>query len=257
MSLSPTERFSRRAPYYHPSRPRYPRALVDLLATEIGLRPTSLIADIGAGTGISAEPFLDYGCTVYAVEPNAAMRAIAQAEYGARPNLHLLDTAAESTGLPDHQMDLVMFGQAFHWFDHFAARIEFDRIRKNDGHICLFWNTRQEKGDDGGFLAWYNALVARYDQDGGENRMRGTGTDESQQLTTFFGAAGFHARELPNTQAMDWEGFRARLLSASYLPLPDDPGYEPMMTEAQSLFNQYQVDGKVSLHYVTEVYWNR
>jgi SAM-dependent methyltransferase len=254
MTLNPTERFSRRAPYYHQSRPRYPRALVDLLATEAGLTPQSIIADIGAGTGISAEPFLDYGCTVYAVEPNAAMRAIAQVEYGTQPNLRLLDASAETTTLPDQHCDWVIAGQAFHWFDHARARAEFDRIRKPGGRICLFWNTRVESADDA-FLVGYNALVTRFDQDGGEKLVKGTSTDEGQELTTFFGPGGFHTHHLPNAQQLDWAHLSARLLSASYLPLPGDAAYEPMMTEARALFDQHQADGQVILHYVTEVYW--
>jgi SAM-dependent methyltransferase len=257
MSLNPTERFSRRAPYYHQSRPRYPRALVDLLAAEIALTPGSIIADVGAGTGISSEPFLDYGCTVYAVEPNAAMLAIAQAAYGGRPNLHLIAASAEATTLPAHSVDLVTAGQAFHWFDHAAARLEFDRIRKPGGRICLFWNTRKDNAGDGGFLAGYNALVARYDIDGGEQLVKGTAANEAQQLTAFFGPVGYEQRALPNAQPLDWDHFQARLLSASYLPLPGDPGYDPMMAEAHTLFEAHQREGRVTLHYVTEVYWSR
>jgi ubiquinone/menaquinone biosynthesis C-methylase UbiE len=44
-------RFSSRAPFYHQNRPRYPGAVIDLLARKIGLTPDSLVADIGAGTG--------------------------------------------------------------------------------------------------------------------------------------------------------------------------------------------------------------
>ncbi len=258
MSMDSTERFSRRAPYYHPSRPRYPRAMLDLLAAEIGLTPDRIIADIGAGTGISSELFLDYGCTVYALEPNPAMRAVAQTEYGTRPNFHLSDGTAEATGLSDRSVDVVIAGQAFHWFKHAAARAEFDRICKSGGHICLFWNTRRNPVSEGdGFLKAYNALVGRYDLDGSERLVQTTSTGEGQQLADFFGVMGFHTREISNQQMLGWEQFMARLMSASYLPLPGDTTYEPMIADARALFTKHQADGRVMLPYVTEVYWNR
>lgn len=174
----------------------------------------------------------------------------------ARPNFHLSAGTAESTGLPDQSVDVVTAGQAFHWFQHAQARAEFDRICKSGGHICLFWNTRRNPVNEGdGFLKGYNALVARYDQDGSERLVQTTSTGEGQQLADFFGAAGFHTREIPNPQMLDWEQFMARLMSASYLPLPGDVTYEPMMAEARALFAEYQADGRVLLPYVTEVYW--
>src|SRR5690606_35289771 len=78
-SEDPRTRFSGRAGDYARWRPRYPAGLIPRLREAIGLRSEHIIADIGAGTGISAEPFLENGNTVYAVEPNAEMRRAAKA----------------------------------------------------------------------------------------------------------------------------------------------------------------------------------
>ena len=49
------ERFSSRVDAYREFRPRYPAAVIDLLRRECGLTPASVLADIGAGTGMLAE----------------------------------------------------------------------------------------------------------------------------------------------------------------------------------------------------------
>src|SRR5690554_292518 len=46
------ERFSDRVDDYVRYRPGYPAAVLDLLEQECGLAPGSVVADVGAGTGI-------------------------------------------------------------------------------------------------------------------------------------------------------------------------------------------------------------
>ena len=76
--LESTERFSDRVADYVRFRPDYPVAMLQWLQSEFGVTPQWLVADIGAGTGISSKLFLDGGYPVIAVEPNAPMRAAAE-----------------------------------------------------------------------------------------------------------------------------------------------------------------------------------
>src|SRR4051794_24338364 len=69
------ERFSNRVDAYVRHRPGYPDDVVRFLE-EVGVAaPGITVADIGSGTGISAQLFLRNGYNVIGVEPNAAMRA--------------------------------------------------------------------------------------------------------------------------------------------------------------------------------------
>ena len=52
-SVDPTTRFSDRVADYVRYRPTYPDALLIALQREVGLSSTSVVADIGSGTGIS------------------------------------------------------------------------------------------------------------------------------------------------------------------------------------------------------------
>lgn len=56
--------------------------MLDTFARECGLQRGDIVADVGSGTGISKGPLLGRGFEVYAVEPNDAMLAAAEEEYG-------------------------------------------------------------------------------------------------------------------------------------------------------------------------------
>ena len=57
----PTERFSSRVANYVRYRPSYPPAAIDLLQTRCGLGATTVVADVGSGTGILARLLLARG----------------------------------------------------------------------------------------------------------------------------------------------------------------------------------------------------
>src|SRR4051794_24616682 len=120
--MNPTTRFSDRVEHYVRSRPDYPRAFYDFLHTDLAVAPSSTIADIGSGTGISACPLLEAGHAVHAIEPNAPMRQAAERLPASSPDSHSPDATAESTTLPDASVDLILAAQAFHWFDRRKAR---------------------------------------------------------------------------------------------------------------------------------------
>ena len=95
----PKARFSDRVEDYIKYRPRYQREVVEALKTACGLLPEHVIADVGCGTGLSAEPFLQSGNRVMGIEPNPEMRAAGEQCLAAYPNFEMRDGAAEGTGL--------------------------------------------------------------------------------------------------------------------------------------------------------------
>ncbi|MGH7792567.1 MAG: class I SAM-dependent methyltransferase, partial [Thermodesulfobacteriota bacterium] len=92
---TPTKRFSTRARYYNKYRPGYPKEIIDLLRSECGLAPSSIIADVGSGTGILSKMFLKRGNVVYSVEPNKEMREVAEGLLSEYSNLRSIDGSAE------------------------------------------------------------------------------------------------------------------------------------------------------------------
>ena len=243
METDPTRRFAARSDIYARYRPSYPREVTDLLARECGLGAHSRSADIGCGTGLLAELFLESGCEVCGVEPNAEMRETGAQFLARYPRFHSVDGRAEATTLPAGSVDFVTAGQAFHWFDPVLARAEFRRILAPAGRIVLVWNERA-RGD--GFQADYDAIVRRCAPE--TNRIR------TADIDTVFGGSNWRLVTLENRQVLDLEGLQGRLSSSSYAPLPGAPGHDEMMEALSDLFARYQENGRVTLLYDTFVY---
>ncbi len=106
----PTGRFSDRVDDDVRFRPGYPPRVVDYLRGKGWLALGSVVADIGAGTGISSMLFLDAGFRVEAVEPNAPMRAAAVGRLGHHREFHPVDGRAEATTLADSSIDVDVEG---------------------------------------------------------------------------------------------------------------------------------------------------
>jgi len=251
--LHPHRRFSRRAANYARYRPSYPEELLAILAAEIGLSPNAAIADVGSGTGIFTRLLLDYGCTVYAVEPNAEMRAAAEASLGGNARFHSVAGDAAGTTLPAASVDVVTAAQAFHWFDALAARQEFLRILRSAGAVVLVYNSWRHSHDP--LAVAYDALVNRFDpeQETGEAAPRAG--DET--VAAFYGSGGFGQRAIPNPHWYNWDAFQGRALSSSYAPLADHPNHEPFLAALRAFFDAYAEQGRIRFPYITRLYWGR
>jgi len=94
-----TQKFSGKADVYQQARPNYAQALLDFIAQTWGIGEGSLVADVGSGTGIFTRQLLGLGAKVFAVEPNADMRAKAEELLGENPNFVSVVGTAEQTTL--------------------------------------------------------------------------------------------------------------------------------------------------------------
>ena len=256
MEWEPTKRFTNRVQYYAQYRPGYPDTLVELLKQEVPLSPTMVIADIGSGTGLLSIPFLRYGCTVYGVEPNAAMREAGERLLRQYAAFSSVDGAAEATTLPDQCVQLITAGQAYHWFDVERARTEFLRILQPDGYVILAWNFRRT--DTTPFMRAYDALPEEW-RNLPVHRPQATPSEDvaAKPSHPLFGDVEPQVRLLEHRQEFDWEGFRGRVLSESSTPLPGDPRHAPMMAALRQLFDAHQEQGKVIFYYDTLVRYGR
>ncbi len=246
-AVSSTERFSNRVENYIRYRPGYPPEVLSFLTGELHLKPSWMIADVGSGTGILSEIFLRNGNIVFGVEPNNEMRIAAEKLLRRYSNFKSINGTAEATTLPLHSVDLVMAGQAFHWFDQEKTKKEFRRIGKPGGSSVLVWNTRRT--DTSPFLKAYEELLLRYSSDYEQIDHRHV---NETVLSNFFTT---HVRKVFfNSQRFDFEGLKGRLLSSSYVPLNDDERFEPMIAELRNIFDRTQQNGTITFEYDTEVY---
>ena len=249
--LSSTERFTSRVESYAKYRPGYPAEIIELLRSECGLTPSALVADVGSGTGILSELLLKNGNKVVGVEPNEAMRVAAENLLRGYSQFQSVNGSAEATTLPQSSVNLITAGQAFHWFDAKAARDEFVRILKPEGFVALIWNDRRLSSTK--FLRFYEALLREY----GTDYAKVQEFDPREQIAAFFAPQEFKYKEFPNSQEFDFEGFKGRVLSASYTPEPGNPQFEPMLKALQALFDSCEENGSVAVEYDTRVFYGR
>lgn len=247
-----TTRFSTRVADYVRYRPTYPRAVVDHLRGAIGLRPGHVVADVGSGTGISAELFLTAGHVVHGVEPNADMRAAAEHLLAGYRGFRSVAAPAERMTLPDASVDLIVCAQAFHWFDHTACRKEFARVLRPVplGHVLLMWNDRRRAASP--FAEGYERLLYAHAIDYDSVRHSRL---PHESIAGFFAPHRVRTAAFPNTQSFDFDSLRGRLLSSSYAPLPGHPSHGPMLEALQALFDRHQQGGRVTFEYDTRLYY--
>ena len=241
--LSTVERFSERASDYVKYRPSYPAGAIQVILAGLGPPDRLVIADVGAGTGISARLLGDRGVRVLAVEPGEAMRRAA----APHPNVSWVVGMAEATGLSAESVDAVLCAQSFHWFEAPKTLIEFARILKPAGRLAIMWNRRSAS----------DALTGGYRQAildvGGEvtaekmpfdpEVVPRSGLFSPVERTTF-----------DNAQRLDLEGLIGRARSASYVPTSGEAA-ERLLALLRALHARYADSaGIVTLVYETEIY---
>ncbi|WP_028295620.1 class I SAM-dependent methyltransferase [Olivibacter sitiensis] len=245
-----TERFSLRADKYDKFRPAYPVEMMDFLRQELGVTPNMTVAEIGAGTGIFTEQLAQWGCTIYAVEPNVEMRHKAGAHLEALANCHLMNGEAERTGLPDHAIDLIVCAQAFHWFDFDKTRIEFERIIRQGGAVAIIWNMRSNMS---AFEREYEKVLEAFSTDltaFNERNQRG------ENLASFFGNDQIVKKIYNYETFIDYTQLLGRTYSYSYMP-NEEKDNGGLKKELKKLFDNHEENGRVRLSYKTLLFLGR
>lgn len=246
-----TTRFSNRVEDYIRYRPHYPKSVILFLQDRLGLQSSDVIADIGSGTGISSELFLGNGNTVWGIEPNREMREAAERLLSRFPNFKSAEGTAEQIPLENNSVDMIIAGQAFHWFDARKSREEFTRVLKPGKYIVLIWNDRKTEAK--GFAREYEAMLNTL-EDYRKVNHKNVGRPV---FDAFFGEGNYGIHIVPNHQDFGWEGLKGRLMSSSYVPVPADPAHEPLMSSMRSIFDRYNEGGQVRIEYDTKLVYGK
>lgn len=249
-AVTAADRFTGKAETYRASRPGYPDALARWLEQR-GVRGVQ-VADIGAGTGIFSRFLLALACTVYAVEPNAGMRAVAARELGGEPRFFLINGAAEETGLPDACVSLVAAAQAFHWFSPEGFRRECRRILRPGGAVLLVWNSRVAEDP----AVRENAAVCRRFCPGFTGFSGGGPEGLAERIRSFFGGEP-ERLQIPYDLFYTKEKFLARNCSASYSLREEHPQFREYLAALEALFDAHAENGLLRVPNVTAAYWGR
>jgi SAM-dependent methyltransferase len=243
------KRFTNTVDNYIKYRPHYPKSVLDVLTKHCNFTQNSIVADIGAGTGIFSKLLAENGNPVFGVEPNDAMREASEDYLKDYSNFHAINGSSEKTTLDNHSIDIITAAQSFHWFDRDVAKKEFQRILKPGGYVVLLWNLRQE--DASPFMRAYENLLEIY---GINYHEVAADNFDLTMIKDFYAPCDFSFEMVKNPIKMDLEGARGRLDSTSYVPKPGDKKYEAMIKDFNAMFEAHQENKLVEFIYETKIY---
>lgn len=136
--MAESSKFDTLVSAYAKSRPTYPAAIFDALQDLSGRALSgSRVADVGAGTGISARQLQERGASVTAVELSEPMLRQLMAQ---SPGVGAIMGSANALPLGAGSVDFVTFAQAWHWVDPERAVPEVLRVLKPGGALACWWN---------------------------------------------------------------------------------------------------------------------
>jgi SAM-dependent methyltransferase len=238
------QRWDTRAGDYARYRPSYPGELIDAILDGMGPPEMLRVVDVGAGTGISSRLFVERGARVIAVEPNAEMRAKAQAS-----GLDVRDARADALGLPDVSADVIACFQAFHWFANLESVRELLRVLRPCGRLAIVFN---ERDDNDPFTHAYGEVV-----DNMADRMAiagyRNGSELVRRLLVDGGLQNLRLQSFAHGQRLDYDGLMGRLRSTSYAPR-EGPEHAAMLERVNRAFETYNTEGEINFAFRTDVY---
>jgi len=235
--------FNDKAIVYQEARPSYPTIVAIEMLKNLSEKP--VITDVGAGTGKFTELLLNQNATVYAVEPNEAMRNQLKITYGDNPNLHIINADAEKTTLQNKFTDLIVVAHAFHWFNKNECKKEFKRILKDNGKVGLIWN-------------WYanNPTMNEY-----RHLIYECATKEvlfikeqvnTEFLNNFFDK--YETKEYTNDVAYNFNTIIKLAQSSHCTPVKGEKGYNEMYVKIKKWFDKYNCNGNIKFSFNCTTY---
>lgn len=243
--------FQGKAQIYAKYRPQYSKEYSNFLKETLGLSDNSIVADVGAGTGIHTKLIAEITNNIFAVEPDKDMFNELETRFSNNKNINLLQKPAEDTGLPDGSVDYITVAQAFHLFDRKKSLSEFKRILRSDGFLVLVWNSKEHNNE----LFYDNEAVIKKFCPNYRREVHARSFFEDSYKDCFT-AKSYKYKHiyLDSTEYLDKKTFIMRTLSASYAITPTDQNYSQMIEELGLVFEHHASNGLVTVPQSSVVY---
>ena len=225
---------------YEQSRPSYPAEAVAWMIDSLGIRPSSRVLDLAAGTGKFTR--LLHG-RVVAIEPIEGMR---RQFVSAVPGVPVIAGVAEAIPLADESVDAVTVAQAFHWFDTDKSLAEIRRVLRPRGRLGLVWNRRDESVP---WVARLRDLLEPYEgltpREWRRRWMRPEWTET--------GFTELEEGEFAYQQELDAEGLCGRVASVSFIAALEESERAQLLGQVRDLVAGFPEP--FVLPYRTAVFW--
>jgi len=125
---------------YDRVRPGYPDGLFADLTTITGVAERSSVLEVGCGTGQATRSLAALGCSVTAVEPGAAMAALARRRLAAFGNVAVETSSFEEWDDRGRRFDVLVAASAWHWVDPSIGWRRAHDLLHSGGWVALLGN---------------------------------------------------------------------------------------------------------------------
>jgi hypothetical protein len=141
--------FGEVAELYDRARAAFSEAVIDDVLRFAGGDGSRLRArEGGAGTGKATVAFAVRGLAIVAIEPSAAMAAVARRNCKPFPNVRLECTTFEDWAVEASPFDLVFSAQAWHWVTPEVRYVKAAEALAGGGTLALFWHRTRWQGEE-------------------------------------------------------------------------------------------------------------
>jgi ubiquinone/menaquinone biosynthesis C-methylase UbiE len=199
---------------------------------------------VGAGTGQLARLFAPRCATVYAVEPDPAMRQVAAASLVGWPGIEIVAASAEQTGLHDQSIDLIVIGNAFHRFKPEACA-ELRRILRPAGWIAVFTYKFLNRAYTQMLFPKLGALPSLSSR-----------IDKAwypTPIAELFGEGQLQSFSYPQRHSQDWTAFFGAACAGIEAPEPGELDFARFEAINREVFEAFAVNGEFEMAYETKV----
>lgn len=254
-----TEKFDGLATDYDKYRPRYPRVLVEQLASSLPSGERLNIVDLGAGTGIALEQLMEVmgpEHNYYAVDVSSDMLSKGREKF---PNVEWRLGKAEAALCDLPKMDLVLAAQSFQWMDRpNLLAVLRERLNPN-GVFGVMQNNRDFERS--AFLNDYETLLEAMSP-GYSRHYRSF--DFHQEIATGFSVPREEVAKLNKGWVMtvpsgafigmSRSSTQAQRAIAAHRQAAHGQAFIDKLTE---LLSEYEYDGQIDIAYQTELFYHR
>ena len=171
----------------------------------------------------------------------------------ALPGVEAIQGTAEAIPLPNHSVDAVVVGQAFHWFDSIRAVSEIRRVLRPTGGVGLIWQVRDASRP---WTARLDEIIDRAD-DGHPRFRTGMWRDAFDRMALF---EPLETATYQTVQRGSPETIVDRVASISYIAAMSESRREKVLGEVRELLaTDRDTAGAevVELPYAANIYWTR
>jgi SAM-dependent methyltransferase len=221
---------------YDRVRPGYPDDLFADLVTATGLDAGSSVLEVGCGTGQATGALAALGCPVTAVEPGAAMAALARRRTAASGAVTIEESTFEHWDDRGRRFDVLVAASAWHWVDPALGWRRAHDVLRPGGWMALLGNVVVRRPGEPEVYAETADLHERFspgNPDWGhpplEDEVRATddGWGPVEEPGALFGPPTVHW--YPAVQVFDGDGFADLLRSMSPYRRLDRDVREPLL----------------------------